>query len=95
MTNEGERMRRRVDSALDVSHFQEPFFCETCANTHQGSTQVEAKKFGDLTADHLITSDDREIDIDQSKVFRYVYPAARKTSHQCAMAFNHFVLERP
>ena len=29
-----------------------------------GSTQVEAKKFGDhLTADHLITSDDREIGI--------------------------------
>ena len=67
-----------------------------------GSTQVEAKKFGDhLTADHLITSDDREIGIDQSRValvvrdvatdFRYVYPAARKTSHQCVMAFKHFV----
>ena len=64
-----------------------------------GSTQAEAKKFGDhLTADHLITSDDRETGMDQSRValvardvatdFRYVYPAA---SHQCVMAFKHFV----
>ena len=53
-------------------------FCETCnrANMYQypsrrkgGSTQAEAKKFGHhLTADHLITSDDNEIGIDQSKV---------------------------
>ena len=53
-------------------------FCETCnrAKMYQypsrqkgASTQVEAKKFGDhLTADHLITSDDRENGIDQSKV---------------------------
>ena len=86
-------------------------FCETCNRAKMykypsrqkgGSTQVEAKKFGDhLTADHLITSDGREIGIDQSRValvvrdvatdFRYVYPAARKTSHQCVMAFKHFV----
>lgn len=34
-----------------------------------GSTQVEAKKFGDrLTVDHLITSDEREAGIDQSRV---------------------------
>ena len=86
-------------------------FCETCNRAKMykypsrqkgGSTQVEAKKFGDhLTAGHLITSDDREIGIDQSRValvvrdvatdFRYVYPAARKTSHQCVMAFKHFV----
>ena len=83
-------------------------FCETCNRAKNpsrqkgGSTQVEAKKFGDhLTADHLITSDDREIGIDQSRValvvrdvatdFRSVYPAARKTSHQCVMAFQNFV----
>ena len=109
----GEAALRDEATSLQhlMCHTPKNPFCETCnrAKMHKypsrqkgGSTQVEAKKFGDhLTADHLITSDDREIGIDQSRAalvvrdvatdFRYVYPAARKTSHQCVMAFKHFV----
>ena len=109
----GEAALRDEATSLQhvMCHTPKNPFCETCNRAKMykypskqkgGSTQVEAKKFGDhLTADHLITSDDREIGIDQSRValvvrdvttdFRYVYPAARKTSHQCVMAFKHFV----
>ena len=109
----GEAALRDEATSLQhlMCHSPKNPFCETCNRAKMykypsrqkgGSTQVEAKKFGDhLTADHLITSDDREIGIDQSRValvvrdvatdFRYVYPAARKTSHHCVMAFKHFV----
>ena len=109
----GEAALRDEATSLQhlMCHTPKNPFCETCnrakmykypSRQRGGSTQVEAKKFGDhLTADHLITSDDREVGIDHSRValvirdvatdFRYVYPAARKTSHQCVMAFKHFI----
>ena len=59
-----------------------------------GSTQVEADQFGQhLTADHLVIRDDEEMDIDGARValvvkdvatnFRYVYPAARRSTREC------------
>ena len=76
-------------------------FCETCirAKMHSvlcdrtGDQHIDARKFGGrLTADHLITSNGREVGIEKSRValvirdvateFRYAYPSARKTSHQ-------------
>ena len=67
-----------------------------------GSTQVEADHFGQhLTADHLVIRDDEEMDIDGARValvvkdvatdFRYVYPAARRSTRECIAAFKHFV----
>ena len=67
-----------------------------------GSTQVEADHFGQhLTADHLVIRDDEEMDIDGARValvvkdvatdFRYVYPAARRSTRERIAAFKHFV----
>ena len=66
------------------------------------TTQVEADSFGQhLTADHLILRDDEEMDIDGARValvvkdratdFRYVYPAARRSTRERIAALKFFV----
>ena len=93
-----------------MSHTPKNPFCETCqrakmtksvSRKSDGSTLVEAENFGDhITADHLITRDEREESIDGDRValvikdvatnFRYIYPAARKSTRECVAALKHF-----
>ena len=91
----GEAALRDEATSLQhlMCHTPKNPFCETCNRAKMykypskqkgGSTQVEAKKFGDQSRVALVVQD-------VATDFRYVYPAARKTSHQCVMAFKHFV----
>ena len=94
-----------------VSHRPKNPYCDICNKAkmtkppsyrRDGSSIVEAKKFGDhITCDFLITGDEYEMGIDEEKCalivkdiysnFMYVYPSARKSAESVILAMKHFI----
>ena len=92
-----------------MSHHPKNPYCDVCNKAkmtkppsyrRDGSSIVEAKKFGDhITCDFLITGDEYEMGIDEEKCalivkdiysnFMYVYPSARKSAELVILAMKH------
>jgi hypothetical protein len=93
-----------------MTHAPKNPYCEVCQRAKMyktpsyrvdGSTTVDAEKFGDLiTADHLVLHRDNEQEIDDARLalvvkdvatdFVFCYPSGRKTKDECYAALTHF-----